>query len=102
MNAEKDQLDHDFTNIALGASGVEIDGCYFVRYFNFDGSELQICYQDDNGGFEIEIECVTTAIEEDELTWNSNTLSFDVKDKDGYNHGLRFMNVVPIERRGFE
>ena len=102
MNAVQDQLYHDFHELASGASAVEIDQSDFVRYFNFDGSELQICYSDDDGGYEIEIDCISTAIIEGDLTWNDNTLSFDVKDKDGYDHGLRFMNIVPRERRGFE
>lgn len=98
MNNVQAKLYHDFKNIAGGASAVEVDDSNFVRHFNYDGIELEISYSDNDGGYNIFIESISDEILNGDLGWNENSQSFTVLDTDGYQHDIRFMNVIPIER----
>lgn len=102
MNAEQDNLYHDFHEMASNAGAVEIDVSDFVRYCNYDSSTLEIEFQDDNGGYRIFIDDIHGSILDGLLSWNEDEQAFNVKDEDGYDHTIRFMNVVPIERKVFK
>lgn len=102
MNVEQDKLYHDFNEMASNAGAVEINDSDFVRYFNYDDGTLEIEYHDDNGGYRIYLKGIRNTILDGLLTWNEDKQAFNVKDTDGFNHTISFMNVVPIERKGFE
>lgn len=91
------ELTEKFYKLAMAGTACEVDAQYFVRHYNFDGSELQICCSDDDGGFEINIECIEEAIDDGTLFWNEDHDCFEALDFDGYEHALQFFNVVPVE-----